>query len=69
MYIRILQKQRSLVRVAFLFVIDRKYAVSGAQYTAVFLQALEISFTEWKNKNLNLENANGDMCTPEGDCN
>ncbi|MBI3232480.1 MAG: DsbA family oxidoreductase [Bacteroidetes bacterium] len=34
------------------FVFDRKYAVSGAQDSSVFLQTLEKSFLEWKEENL-----------------
>ena len=52
------------------FVFDRKYAISGAQPTEVFLQTLKQSFTEWKNTNqpsqLNINN--GPICTPEGEC-
>ncbi len=32
------------------FVFDRKYAISGAQDSQVFLQALEQSFAEWSAK-------------------
>jgi predicted DsbA family dithiol-disulfide isomerase len=33
------------------FVFDRKYAVSGAQESPVFLQTLEKSFAEWRKEN------------------
>ena len=32
------------------FVLDRKYAVSGAQDTSLFLQALERAFAEWRTR-------------------
>lgn len=42
------------------FVFDRKYAVSGAQPTDVFVNALKQSFTESQNENA--------TCTPGGGC-
>ena len=50
------------------FVIDRKYAVSGAQSTEVFLQALDRSFTEWKKDNNQLTTIQGEVCSTDGDC-
>lgn len=52
------------------FVFDRKFAVSGAQPTEVFQQALQQAYTEWKkNQPAGLENiGNGAVCTPEGQC-
>jgi len=50
------------------FVLDRKYAVSGAQSADAFVQALERAFTEWKNENNNLTTLEGQVCTPDGDC-
>jgi predicted DsbA family dithiol-disulfide isomerase len=50
------------------FVIDRKYAVSGAQSTEVFLQALDKSFTEWKKDNNQLTTIQGEVCSTDGDC-
>lgn len=51
------------------FVFDRKVAVSGAQDSGVFLQALEQSFTEWKaNAAVALEVIDGPSCTPDGEC-
>lgn len=52
------------------FVIDRKYAVSGAQTAQAFLQTLEKSFSEWKESNpeIKLEVTQGNSCTPEGNC-
>jgi predicted DsbA family dithiol-disulfide isomerase len=45
------------------FVIDRKYAVSGAQDTSVFLEALRRSFAEWKKdkERSNLQTADGEI--------
>lgn len=51
------------------FVIDRKYAISGAQEADVFLQALERSFSEWEHKQKEgLDIIEGDSCTTDGDC-
>ena len=51
------------------FVFDRKYAVSGAQESPVFLNTLEKSFGEWKNENASsLEVIEGESCSPDGDC-
>lgn len=45
------------------FVIDEKYAVSGAQSPEIFLQALQKSYEESK-----IENLNGGICTTDGIC-
>ncbi|WP_215232499.1 DsbA family oxidoreductase [Dyadobacter linearis] len=52
------------------FVLDRKYAVSGAQPSEAFLGALEQSFGEWEKANPALLVALGDgaSCTPDGQC-
>ena len=50
------------------FVIDRKYAVSGAQSAEVFLQALDQSFAEWKKDNNQLTTIQGEACSTDGDC-
>jgi len=52
------------------FVLDRKYAVSGAQQTETFLGALQKSFEEWAKENpAPLETyAEGDSCTTDGIC-
>ena len=50
------------------FVIDRKYAVSGAQATETFIQALNQSYTEWKNQNTQLKTIDGEVCSTDGDC-
>jgi predicted DsbA family dithiol-disulfide isomerase len=44
----IMEAQQLGVRSVPFFVFDRKYAVSGAQETNTFLQALESAFKEWK---------------------
>ncbi|HJT74506.1 MAG TPA: DsbA family oxidoreductase, partial [Chitinophaga sp.] len=46
------------------FVFDRKYGVSGAQPSEAFLQALTKSVEEWQGDALN-----GQVCTPDGECN
>jgi len=52
------------------FVLDRKYAVSGAQQPETFLGALEKSFEEWEKVNPAplLTFADGATCTPDGEC-
>ncbi len=52
------------------FVFNRKYAISGAQETQSFTQALETSFTDWKKINaiMELEATGGPVCTPDGEC-
>ncbi len=52
------------------FVIDRKYAVSGAQPSQAFLQSLEKAFPEWRklNPETKLEVTQGQSCTPDGIC-
>jgi predicted DsbA family dithiol-disulfide isomerase len=53
------------------FVFDRKYAVSGAQASEVFLEVLDKSFGEWKKANpvSPFEVIEGQVCTPDGECN
>ena len=50
------------------FVIDRKYAISGAQAKEVFAQTLERSYSEWKKENTNFTTIEGEVCSPDGDC-
>jgi len=50
------------------FVIDRKYAVSGAQATETFVQALNQSYTEWKKENTQFTTIQGEVCSTDGDC-
>ncbi|TYR36204.1 DsbA family oxidoreductase [Sphingobacterium phlebotomi] len=52
------------------FVIDRKYAVSGAQPAEAFVQNLEKAFPEWRklNPESQLEITEGQSCTTDGKC-
>ena len=52
------------------FVLDRKYAVSGAQPSQAFLESLEKAFSEWRklNPESKLEVTEGQSCTPDGIC-
>src|SRR5690554_2247505 len=52
------------------FVLDRKYAVSGAQPAAAFLENLTKAFGEWREKNpvVKLEITQGQSCAPDGTC-
>lgn len=53
------------------FVFDRRYAVSGAQPPAVFLQTLQRSFNDWQKEHVNLVSPypDGSSCAPGGaDC-
>jgi predicted DsbA family dithiol-disulfide isomerase len=62
--------QRFGIRGVPYFVFDRKYAVSGAQESPVFLQTLERSFEEWKKANpaAELKITEGAQCTPDKKC-
>ncbi|MBO9673478.1 MAG: DsbA family oxidoreductase [Sphingobacteriaceae bacterium] len=53
------------------FVVNRKYAIAGAQQPNEILQTLEKSFAEWKKENpqTKLDITEGKVCTPDGDCN
>jgi predicted DsbA family dithiol-disulfide isomerase len=53
------------------FVFDRKYTVSGAQESQTFTQVLQKSFEEWNKENpvTLTEMADGQVCTPDGECN
>jgi predicted DsbA family dithiol-disulfide isomerase len=52
------------------FVFDRKYAISGAQPSAAFLETLEKSFYEWQmaNPKVELQVSEGPNCTQEKVC-
>lgn len=52
------------------FVLDRKYAVSGAQPPQAFSQSLEQAFSEWRKSNpeTKLDITHGQSCTPDGIC-
>lgn len=62
-------KQLGVTGVPF-FVFDRKYAVSGAQDSKVFLETLEKSFDEWQKANPvpKLDIIEGQSCTADGNC-
>jgi predicted DsbA family dithiol-disulfide isomerase len=49
-------------------VIDRKYAVSGAQASETFVQALGQSYNEWKKENTQFTTIQGEVCSTDGDC-
>lgn len=67
----IYEAQQVGVRGVPFFVLDRKYAVSGAQQPETFLGALEKSFDEWTKANpaplVNI--AEGNSCSTDGICN
>lgn len=52
------------------FVLDRKYAVSGAQPAQAFLENLEVAFAEWRelNPETKLKVTKGQSCAPDGTC-
>ena len=52
------------------FVFNRKYAVSGAQESAAFLEALHTAFADWEKAvtATPLVVADGDACTTDGNC-
>lgn len=66
----IYEAQQIGVRGVPFFVFDRKYGVSGAQETSVFLQTLEKAFGEWKKDHPGafMETMEGPSCTPDGAC-
>ncbi|WP_366933512.1 DsbA family oxidoreductase [Chryseobacterium sp.] len=53
------------------FVVNRKYAIAGAQQPNDILQTLERSFSEWQKENLQttLETIHGKICSTDGECN
>ncbi len=52
------------------FVMNSKYAVSGAQAVPVFEETLQKAFTDWQfaNKKPTFEIIEGESCGPEGSC-
>lgn len=51
------------------FVINRKYAIDGAQQPDEILKTLEKAFAEWHKNNPNaLKIQDGQFCEPDGDC-
>ncbi|MCR8561763.1 DsbA family oxidoreductase [Mucilaginibacter sp. BJC16-A38] len=53
------------------FVLNNKYAISGAQAVPVFEQTLQKAFGEWQleNPKPKFEIIDGESCGPDGDCN
>ncbi len=53
------------------FVVNRKYAIAGAQQPNDILQTLERSFSEWQKENpqTTLETIHGKICSTDGECN
>lgn len=66
----IYEAQQIGVRGVPFFVLDRKYAVSGAQESSTFLEILEKSFKEWEIQNAKskLEINSGNSCSIDGEC-
>ena len=52
------------------FVLDRKYAVSGAQAPEAFMETMQRAYGEWRKANpeTKLEITQGAACTPQGKC-
>jgi predicted DsbA family dithiol-disulfide isomerase len=50
------------------FVMDNKYAVSGAQATDVFLNTLNTAYLEWEQQDNGLHINEGPSCDVNGDC-
>lgn len=65
-----LEAQQLGVRGVPFFVFDRKYAVSGAQDPSVFQETLEVAFSEWQKENAStkLDVIEGEVCSPDGNC-
>lgn len=53
------------------FLFNRKYAISGAQETQVFLNTIQKAYAEWLKENPQpvFETIEGQNCTIEGECN
>ncbi len=67
----IYEARKAGVRGVPFFVFNRKYAISGAQESRTFLETLEKAFEEWRKANPETkpEVLQGQICTPEGECN
>lgn len=52
------------------FVVNRKYAIAGAQQPNEILHLLEKAFAEWQKENpqTKLETIQGESCAPNGEC-
>ncbi len=66
----LLEARKLGVRGVPFFVIDGKYALSGAQPVTVFSQTIQRSYSEWKQlqPSANLELKEGAVCKPSGEC-
>lgn len=66
----IYEAQQVGVRGVPFFVLNRKYAVSGAQDSSVFLNAIKKAYEEWRKEKPapKLEIIEGSSCSPEGEC-
>ncbi|KIA88948.1 DSBA oxidoreductase [Pedobacter kyungheensis] len=66
----IYEAQQVGVRGVPFFVLDRKYAISGAQEPKEILASLQKAFVEWRKENPDskLEIIHGAACTPDGEC-
>ena len=66
----IYEAQQVGVRGVPFFVFDRKFAISGAQESNVFLTSLDKAFDEWKKNNpdTTLKVIDGKVCEPEKGC-
>lgn len=66
----IAEAQQIGVRGVPFFVMDRKYAVSGAQPVENFIQTLEKTWETWSGKSQfeEIESADGAVCSPDGTC-
>lgn len=67
----ILEAQQIGVRGVPFFVFNRKYAVSGAQETSLFLETIQQSFAAWQKEDPStiLEVTAGESCDIDGNCN
>lgn len=50
------------------FVVNNRYAVSGAQATEVFLNTLQTAYAEWQKQPVELSVTDGPNCEPGGEC-
>lgn len=66
----IYEAQQVGVRGVPFFVLDRKYAISGAQDSETFLQAIDKSYTEWEQHHTqaSIEISEGPTCKADGKC-
>lgn len=67
----IYEAQQVGVRGVPFFVLDRKYAISGAQDSETFLQAIDTSYSEWlqQHPSAALDITEGASCKADGTCN